>query len=70
MKSEIEALAKKLKSGASVTITGYSHGNPALAKRRAEIVERLLESLVHVHVTVKIVTSKPINRVGIVTTKL
>jgi outer membrane protein OmpA-like peptidoglycan-associated protein len=70
MTTEIDALATKLKSGASVTITGFSQGNEALAKKRAETVERLLERLVHVHVTLKIVTSKPINRVGIVTTNL
>jgi hypothetical protein len=52
--------SKSLKSGASITITGYAKGDLVLAKNRALVVEKLLKSLVP-GLKVTIVTNTKVN---------
>ena len=66
-KNVLDALAKKLESGATLTITGNARGNASLAGRRAMVVATYLESKVHVHVTLKSVTTSTVNKVRVTT---
>jgi outer membrane protein OmpA-like peptidoglycan-associated protein len=68
-KDALKALLKKLESGASITITGYAKSDPALARKRAQIVEEFLKSKGIFHFTLKIVTSTSANRVVVTTVK-
>ena len=54
----LNALATKLKDGTFVTITGYAHGNGALARKRAENVTAYLRKRGSVHVKIKFVTTE------------
>ncbi len=65
----LHRLAKKLISGASVTLTGYAKGNASLAKRRATAVRSYLEHRVHLDVTDKTNIVSSLNAATIVTTK-
>jgi len=52
-KKALRALASKLVSGASVTITGFAKDDVALAKARAKAVANYLASFARIHVTLK-----------------
>jgi Fe-S cluster biogenesis protein NfuA len=68
-RNALGALLKKLKSGASITITAYAKNNRQLAKHRADVVAKFLMSRKGLHVTIKWVTKTGSNNVSIVTTK-
>jgi hypothetical protein len=71
-KEALDALGKKLASGASVTVTGYAKGNNVLAKSRAAAVTNYLSSLIKVHVTLKsvvTVVNVALNKATVATTK-
>ena len=70
-KTQLQALAKKLTSGAKVTITSYARSNPSLARKRAIATTNYLQSKVKVSWswTVFSISTRPLNRVT-VTTKL
>jgi outer membrane protein OmpA-like peptidoglycan-associated protein len=65
----LSGLVSRLKNGASVIITGYAHGNKELARKRAELVAAYLQSRVHIHTTIKVVTSETVGKVSVITTK-
>ncbi|HWD94877.1 MAG TPA: carboxypeptidase-like regulatory domain-containing protein [Acidimicrobiales bacterium] len=67
-KNALGALVKKLKAGASITITAYAK-NSKLAKLRAETVAKFLESRKGLHVTIKWLTKAGVNKVSVVTRK-
>jgi hypothetical protein len=50
-------------------VTGYAHGNAALAKRRAMLVASYLESKVHLHFTLKNLTTSTVDKLMVTTTK-
>jgi outer membrane protein OmpA-like peptidoglycan-associated protein len=56
-KSQLAALAKKLVTGASVTIHGYSKNSFSLSNRRAAAVEQYLKSKTKVKFKVKLIPS-------------
>jgi YVTN family beta-propeller protein len=66
----LDDLVTRLENGASVTITGFAHGNRVLARKRAEIVAAYLRKKVSIHVTIKFVTSGSVAKVSVITTKL
>jgi len=68
-KKALQALSKKLATGASLNITGYAEGNTTLAKSRAKVVANYLSSRVALHVTLKFVMRTSENRVTVSTTK-
>jgi hypothetical protein len=69
-KSQLLALAKKLKTGAKVTITGYALSNLSLAKNRALSAADYLYARVKVDWKVVSISSRSINRVTVTTTAL
>jgi len=69
-KTLLLVLISKLKSGASLTVTGYAHDDAALAKDRATLVADFLRDHLSLHVSIKMVTTSAIGRVMVVTTKL
>jgi hypothetical protein len=68
-KVALQALTKKLRSGASLTVTGYAKGNTVLAKRRATTTANYLSSRFPVHVALKSVTNSAVNKATVTTTK-
>ena len=68
-KTTLGTLAKKLKAGYWITITGYAKNDAALAKRRALVVEAFLAARVKTHVTIKVVTNTTLSKVTVATTK-
>jgi flagellar motor protein MotB len=68
-KTVLSALAKKLERGAFITVTGFAYGNVSLARRRATNVVEFLERKVGTHVTVKVVTTSPVAKVLVATTR-
>jgi hypothetical protein len=69
-KSQLQALARKLKAGAKVTITGYALSNPALARNRALATADYLYAKVKVAWRVIPVTSRSLNRATVTTNSL
>jgi hypothetical protein len=69
MKSTLGVLAKKLKAGYSITITGFAKDDAALARRRALAVEAFLEARVKIHITIRVVTNTTLSKVAVATTK-
>jgi OmpA family len=69
-KSQLQALARKLKTGAKVTITGYALSNPTLARNRALSVADYLYARVKVNWKVVSVSTRSLNRVTVTTTAL
>jgi hypothetical protein len=69
-KTQLQALARKLTSGAKVTITGYAHSNPRLARNRALSTVDFLYARVKVSWRVVSVTTRSLNRVTVTTTAL
>jgi hypothetical protein len=67
-KNALINLSRKLKRGASVTITGYALKDVPLAHARATAAQVYLVHLVRVHVTIKVVTNQPIRKVKVVVT--
>jgi outer membrane protein OmpA-like peptidoglycan-associated protein len=67
-RTALDTTAKKLVSGARITITGYAKNNLALARRRADAVAAYLKARTHVTVTIRVSTA-PSNKVTVVTTK-
>ena len=61
-KKTLRALALRLVTGTSVTITGFAKGDAVLAKGRAKAVARYLASFVKVKVTLTSVTNVSVNR--------
>jgi len=68
-KRTLNGLARKLKVGASVTITGYSKNNVSLARNWAKAVGRYLLAKIRIHITVETVSNTKSNEVTIVATK-
>lgn len=68
-RNSLTALARKLVSGASTTVTGYAAGNAKLAKSRATAVAKFLSGKVHEHATIKTVTTSASNKATVATTK-
>ena len=68
-KSALRVLAKKLRPGATVTITGYAKSSSSLARRRAVAVANYLKTLVKLVVVVKTVTSSVANKATVTTNK-
>jgi hypothetical protein len=71
-KSQLQALARKLTSGAKVTITGYARSNPSLARNRAISTTNYLQTRVKVTWSWKVVSisTRSLNRVTVTTTAL
>lgn len=69
-KSQLQALARKLKTGSKVTITGYAFSNPSLARNRALSTADYLYSRVKISWKVVSVSSRSLNRVTVTTTAL
>ena len=67
-KNALINLSRKLKRGASVTITGYALKNIPLALARAHAAQAYLVHLVKVHVAIKVVTNQSIAKVKVVVT--
>lgn len=57
----LHALAKSLKRGVTVTVTGYSENNPSLAKARARSVTTYLHRVADVRVTTLSATTPAVN---------
>jgi hypothetical protein len=69
-KSQLQALARKLRIGAKVTITGYALANPNLARNRALATTDYLYAKVKVDWRVVTVSNRALNRVTVTTTAL
>jgi len=68
-KFALQALTYKLKTGASLTVTGYAKGNTVLAKSRATAIANFLSSRFPVHVALKSVTNSAADKATVTTTK-
>lgn len=68
-KVALQALTKELRSGASLTVTGYAEGNTVLARSRATTIANYLSSRFPVHVVLKSVTSTAVDKATVKTTK-
>jgi outer membrane protein OmpA-like peptidoglycan-associated protein len=64
-KTLLNAFAKKIVSSNSVVVTGYAHGNLALARQRASVVAHYLVGRVQVHVNLKTVTVTSLHEVSL-----
>jgi hypothetical protein len=69
-KSQLQALARKLKAGAKVTITGYALSNPSLARNRALATADYLYARVKVLWKVVSVSTRSLNRATVTTNAL
>ena len=69
-KDVLNALVKKLSNGGSITVIGYAHDDKALARKRAHVVANFIVQQVSVHVSIKIITTSPVDKVMVITTKL
>jgi len=69
-KSQLQALARKLKTGSKVTITGYALSNPSLARNRALSTADYLYARVKIDWKVVWVSTRSQNRVTVTTTAL
>jgi hypothetical protein len=69
-KTQLRALATKLKAGAKVTITGYALSNPSLARNRALSTADYLFARVKVFWKVVSVSTRSLNRATVTTTAL
>jgi hypothetical protein len=69
-KSQLQALAGKLKTGAKVTITGYALSNPSLARNRGLSTADYLFARVKVSWKVIAISNRALNRVTVTTTAL
>ena len=69
-KSQLQALARKLKTGSKVTITGYAVSNPSLARNRALSTADYLYARVKVDWRVIAISTRSLNRVTVTTTAL
>jgi hypothetical protein len=69
-KSQLQALARKLKAGAKVTITGYAFSNSNLARNRALSAADYLFARVKVSWKVVSVSTRSLNRATVTTTAL
>ena len=69
-KSQLQALARKLKTGSKVTITGYAASNPSLARNRALSTADYLYARVKVTWRVISISTRSLNRVTVTTTAL
>jgi outer membrane protein OmpA-like peptidoglycan-associated protein len=64
-KTALDTFAKKVANGNSVVVTGYAHGNIALAKHRATVVANYLKRRVKVHISLKTVTVTALHEVSL-----
>jgi outer membrane protein OmpA-like peptidoglycan-associated protein len=69
-RSQLQALARKLRSGAKLTITGYAPSNPSLARNRALSTAHYLYARVKVVWRVVAISTRSLNRVTVTTTAL
>lgn len=69
-KSQLQALARRLRSGSKVTITGYALSDPSLARNRALSTADYLYARVKVAWRVVWVSTRSLNRVTVTTTAL
>ena len=69
-KSQLQALARKLETGAKVTITGYALSNPTLARNRALSTADYLYAKVKVLWRVVSVSTRLLNRATVTTNSL
>ena len=69
-KTRLRALATRLVGGARVTSTGYALSNAPLARNQALVVANFLYGKVKVYTKVVNVTTRPLNKVTVVTTSL
>ena len=69
-KSQLQALARELRTGAKVTITGYAPSNPSLARNRALSTADYLYARVRVDWRVVAISTRSLNRVTVTTTAL
>lgn len=67
-KSVLATFAKKVKAGDAITVTGYAHGDMALARSRASAVARYLMGRVKVDVSVKAVSRTTMHEVSLIRT--
>lgn len=69
-KSQLQALARNLTSGAKVTITGYALANPTLAQKRAIAAANYLHSRVKVSWSWRVdsISTRSLNRVTVTAT--
>jgi PQQ-like domain len=65
----LAALIQKLRTEASLTVTGYAEGNTALAKSRATAIASFLSSRIPVQLTLKTVTNSVADKATLTTTK-
>jgi hypothetical protein len=68
-KAILKALAAKLATGATISVTGYAFHNSTLARERAIAVANYLKSIDELRVTVKINTTSRVGKVMVVTTR-
>lgn len=68
-KNVLSALAKVLKPGDSVTITGFAYHDAALARKRASVVASFLKDLLKVRMTISINTASRVGKVIVSTTR-
>jgi hypothetical protein len=69
-RSQLQALATKLRAGAKVTFTGYALSNPGLARNRALSTADFLYARVKIVWKVVSVSTRSLNRVTVTTTAL
>ena len=68
-KNSLTAWAKKLSVGASITITGFAKDDAGVARSRATIVAKFIQSKVRVTTHLKIATQTSANKVTVTTGK-
>jgi outer membrane protein OmpA-like peptidoglycan-associated protein len=66
-KTQLQSLARKIKPGARVTITGYALSNPSLARNRALSTADYLYARVKVLWRVVSVSTRSLNRATVTT---
>ena len=65
----LAALSRRLIAGATLTVIGFAPGNARLARARALVVARFIESRLGVHVAVRVVVKTRLNAVDAVTAR-
>jgi hypothetical protein len=68
-KSVLGALAKILKTGESIKITGFAYRDATLARKRAAVVANFLKNILEVHIAVAIITTSKVGKVTVTTNK-
>jgi len=68
-KTVLSALAEKLTTGESLTITAFAYHDAALARQRALVVASYMKSLIKVPTTIVIDTTSTVGKVIVTTHK-